>query len=95
MNGSHIQQFFKGVLFGIAVLIILGLAYFIPPIHDRLSWRVDVAVTYIRSRLQPAGEMPTPDLASVAAAGMPTFTPQPTIDPTTHPGSASHPWPDR
>ncbi len=79
MNGSHIQQFFKGVLFGIAVLIILGLAYFIPPIHDRLSWRVDVAVTYIRSRLQPAGEMPTPDLASVAAAGMPTFTPQPTI----------------
>ena len=78
MNGTHIRQFFKGVLFGIAVLIILGLAYFIPPIHDRLSWRADIAVTYIRSWMQPAGAMPTPDLTSVAAVGVATFTPQPT-----------------
>ena len=78
MNGSHIRQFFKGVLFGIAVLIVLVLVYFIPPINDRLSWRVDVAITYIRSWMQPAGVMPTPDLSSVAAAGVPTLTPQPT-----------------
>ena len=78
MNGTHIRQFFKGVLFGLVVLAILVLAYFLPPIHDRLSWRVDVAITYIRSRLQPAGAMPTPDLASI---DLPTLTPQPTPSP--------------
>jgi tetratricopeptide (TPR) repeat protein len=60
------------------VLTILVLAYFVPPINERLSWRVDVAITYIRSRLQPAGAMPTPDLASVDLL---TFTPQPTPSP--------------
>ncbi len=78
MNGPHIRQFFKGVLFGLVVLTILVLAYFVPPINERLSWRVDVAITYIRSRLQPAGAMPTPDLASI---DLPTFTPQPTPSP--------------
>ena len=72
MNGTHIRQFFKGVLFGLVVLTILLLAYLVPPINERLSWRVDVAITYIRSWLQPAGAMPTPDLASVA---LPTLTP--------------------
>jgi hypothetical protein len=72
MNGTHIRQFFKGVLFGLVVLTILVLTYFVPPINERLSWRVDVAITYIRSWLQPAGAMPTPDLASVA---LPTLTP--------------------
>ena len=78
MNGPHIRQFFKGVLFGLVVLTILVLAYFVPPINERLSWRVDVAITYIHSRLQPAGAMPTPDLASIDLL---TFTPQPTPSP--------------
>ena len=81
MNGIHISQFFKGVLFGIAVLIVLGLLYFIPPINERLSWRVDVAITYIRSRLDPAGAMPTPDLSSVAAMTI-TPPPAPSLTPT-------------
>jgi hypothetical protein len=73
MNGTHIRQFFKGVLFGLVVLTILVLTYFVPPINERLSWRVDVAITYIRSWLQPAGAMPTPDQASV---DLPTLTPR-------------------
>jgi tetratricopeptide (TPR) repeat protein len=91
MNGIHISQFFKGVLFGLAVLAILVLAYFLPPLHDRLSWRADVAITYIRSWIQPAGVMPTPDLASEAAVGVPTLTPQPT--PSLVPSLAASPTP--
>jgi tetratricopeptide (TPR) repeat protein len=39
--------------------LLAGLVYWIPPIHRRLSWRVDFALTYLRGIVQPAGAMPT------------------------------------
>jgi tetratricopeptide (TPR) repeat protein len=71
------------ILAGLVLLV--GVAYQLPPIHRRLSWRVDFALTYMRGVLNPAGEMPTPlpqpqvGVTRQALAAAPTHTP---ISPT-------------
>jgi tetratricopeptide (TPR) repeat protein len=46
------------------VIFLLGLLgaaiYQIPWVNQRLSWRVDIAQTYLRGMFQPAGPIPTP-----------------------------------
>lgn len=45
----------------VVIFILLGvLVYQIPWVEQRLSWRIDIAVTYIRGVLKPAGAVPTP-----------------------------------
>jgi tetratricopeptide (TPR) repeat protein len=45
----------------IAALAILSvLVYQIPAINTRLSWRLDIAKTYLRNVIYPVGQMPTP-----------------------------------
>ncbi|MEJ2305118.1 MAG: hypothetical protein P8Y14_26655, partial [Anaerolineales bacterium] len=46
-----------GTIAGLAIFAFL--LYQIPSINRRLSWRVDFAMTYVRSVLHPVGEMPT------------------------------------
>ena len=44
----------------LAGLVVLGfVVYQIPPVNNRLSWRVDFAMTYVRAALNPVGELPT------------------------------------
>jgi hypothetical protein len=44
----------------LAVLAMLGgLAYWTPPIHERLSWRLDFALAYLRGVISPVQPMPT------------------------------------
>ena len=65
----------------IIVLLVVGvLLYQVPAINIRLSWRVDVAITYIRNVINPVGQMPTP-LPQPAAA----VTPFPSQTPTNQP----------
>ena len=65
----------------IIVLLVVGvLLYQVPAINIRLSWRVDVAITYIRNVINPVGQMPTP-LPQPAAA----VTPFPSRTPTNRP----------
>jgi tetratricopeptide (TPR) repeat protein len=65
----------------IMVLLVVGaLLYQVPAINSRLSWRVDVAITYLRNVINPVGQMPTP-LPQPAAA----ITPLPSQTPTNHP----------
>ena len=65
----------------IIVLLVVGvLLYQVPAINIRLSWRVDVAITYIRNVINPVGQMPTP-LPQPAAA----VTPFPSQTPTNRP----------
>lgn len=65
----------------IIVLLVVGvLLYQVPAINSRLSWRVDVAITYIRNVINPVGQMPTP-LPQPAAA----VTPFPSQTPTNYP----------
>jgi tetratricopeptide (TPR) repeat protein len=58
-------------------LAVLGaIAYQIPVVNDRLSWRVDFALTYVRSALNPVGELPTAlPQPAVAVTLHPTETP--------------------
>ena len=57
MPRSNLMKF--GLL--IAALAILSvLVYQIPAINTRLSWRLDIAKTYLRNVIYPVGQMPTP-----------------------------------
>lgn len=54
------------------VLIVLGLLgaiiYQVPWVNQRLGWRIDIARTYLRGMIRPAGAVPTP----IAAPSLPT-----------------------
>ena len=94
-------QFLAGML---SAGIMFTAFYFIPPVHQRLSWRVDFAMTYIRSLVNPVQAVPTAAAQQPAATlapinSTPTPTPAavataiPTITPTALPASASLPAP--
>ena len=65
-------------LFGAAI-------YQIPWFNQRLSWRVDIAQTYLRGLVQPAGGVPTPEPRSESSPKVvfPSATPSPTALPPT------------
>jgi tetratricopeptide (TPR) repeat protein len=71
-------------LYGLAALAILMLlavaAYRLPPIHNRLAWRVDFAMAKLRGRIDPIQAMPTalPE-PQVEVASLPTATHLPTL----------------
>jgi len=61
------------------------LAYQLPPVKQRLGWRVDFAMAYLRGVVRPVGEVPTP-------------LPQPAVRVTSNPGGdtpgvTDTPWP--
>ena len=72
------KQFWVAIPLIIASLVaLIFILYFIPPINQRLSWRVDFALTYVRSLISPAGEVPTPlPQPAVAVTQYPTPTKQ-------------------
>lgn len=82
MYRSNIFKAFLGML---AALIMVILIYQIPPVHQRLSWRIDFALTYLRGVVQPVEKMPTPipqsDPAGPTETPSPSSTPPPTTDP--------------
>jgi len=45
------------VIFGL--ILLAGLVYWIPPVHSRLSWRVDFALAYLRGVIDPVEPVPT------------------------------------
>ena len=73
------------------VLLVSGiLVYQIPAINLRVNWRLDVAKTYLRNMVNPAGEMPTP-LPQPVAAVTAIATEVPTILPTEVPEATPTP----
>ena len=62
----------------IFLLVIAGvLLYQIPAVNLRVSWRLDIARTYIRNVINPIGDVPTPLPQPVAAiTSFPTHTPE-------------------
>jgi hypothetical protein len=63
-------------LMGIALLVLAVILYQLPAVNSRLSWRLDIARTYIRNVINPVGQMPTPLPQPVAAVtSFPTPTP--------------------
>lgn len=61
----------------IGSLLLIALAYQLPPIHQRLSWRIDFAWTYVRGIIRPIRAVPTP-LPVTVAPDTATATPLPT-----------------
>ena len=63
----------------LAGLVVLGfVVYQIPPVNNRLSWRVDFAMTYVRAALNPVGELPTAlPQPAVEVTLLPTNSPTP------------------
>ncbi len=77
------------------VLAILGLALFqIPRINRALTWRMDIALTYARSLLRPAGKLPTPAVNVQSGGALVTPTPlSPTDTPEPEPTPLYTPTP--
>ncbi len=61
------------ILIGIALL---GLViYQVPAVEGRLSWRLDIALTYLRGVINPVEAIPTPMAQSPAATHAPSASP--------------------
>ena len=95
-----------GILVALPVLSIL--LYQLPPVKQRLGWRLDFARAYLRGVVRPVGEVPTalpqpvmrvtsnPTVTAVVAQASTPSTPTPiipTLTPTPVPSSVSLPAP--
>jgi len=74
-------------LSGLTLLVLL--VYYWPPVNQRLSWRLDFAMTYLRAVVHPIGQLPTAlPQPAIAVTLHPTDTPsviEPAATPTTGP----------
>jgi len=85
----------KRILWLLAILILLGaaayLVYQLPPVHERLAWRVESVRTKIVYALRPPekavfvpqqaaaaeAELPPPAVRTTRTASLPTVSPEP------------------
>ena len=58
----------------VGLVLAAVLIYQIPAVNTRLSWRIDVALTYLRGVVQPVEAIPTPEAVFVPPTQMPTST---------------------
>lgn len=79
----------RNIALGLLGLLVLAvLVYQIPWVKERLEWRLDLAQVFVRSRLNPVGELPPPQIAVSSPVVQPTHTPMlttPTITPQATP----------
>ncbi len=76
MPRNQVKWTLIGILMAIIGLVLIGmLAYQIPAIKSRLSWRVDIALTYLRGVVNPVKPFPTPAETLSQAMQVPTNTP--------------------
>jgi uncharacterized membrane protein len=75
-----------GILGIIGLALVIVFAYQIPSVKARLSWRVDIAMTYLRGVIYPVKPFPTPAesviLPTQAATNTPTNAAQPDSNPS-------------
>lgn len=81
------SNFSKVILGMLSAALVVFLIYQIPFVHQRLSWRIDFALTYLRGVVHPVEEMPTPAGLDITLEPTRTMTlmpsPLPTLDPRT------------
>ena len=66
---------------GAGLFLLAILIYQIPAVNDRLSWRYEVAKTYIRNVLNPVGDVPTAIPNTLVPQSTVTITPSVTMTP--------------
>ncbi|MEA3440336.1 MAG: C39 family peptidase [Chloroflexota bacterium] len=70
-------------LLGIIIVILIAVfIYYLPPVHDRLAWRVDEMVLRVKYRLNPPQEVVFTPQEQVEANPSSTTPPSPTSSPT-------------
>lgn len=69
----------------VGLIIVAMLIYQLPPVKQRLSWRLDFFLTYVRGVMNPPKSLPTPLPQIVAVESNPTPTPTLKPNPTTTP----------
>lgn len=90
------KPFFIGMFFPLLCLLCLAGVYFLPPVHERLAWRLDELLLRMRYTLHPpqkvvfvpeqSTSLPPPLVFSPTASSSPTATlPQATLPPTSTP----------
>ncbi|UYN90280.1 MAG: C39 family peptidase [Anaerolineales bacterium] len=66
----------RNIALGLLGLLVLALlVYQIPWVKERLEWRLDLAQVFVRSRLNPVGELPPPQIAVSSPVFQLTQTP--------------------
>lgn len=92
----------KGIVYTILAVILLFMAavviYNIPPVNDRLAWRVDETILRIKYQLNPPQEVVFTPQAQIATSSPIAISPSPTSSPTQTPlpiatGSTNTPLP--
>lgn len=63
---EKVLAFGLGIFVGLAILAVV--LYQIPAVQDRISWRMDFAMAFIRGIVDPVRPMPTPIIATEALA---------------------------
>lgn len=77
----------KGILTILGLVLTAGILYWLPPINQRLSWRVELAETYLRGVIDPVEQLPTSlPQPRVMITSHPTETPLPRLTLTPTPG---------
>jgi tetratricopeptide (TPR) repeat protein len=92
----------KWIFIVASVILLAILIYSLPPVKNRLSWRIDFALAYARGMIYPADQLPTPlppprvavtslptQVLTPTASATPTPGPTPTLTPTPTPLPAS------
>ena len=77
------KRLFQGIAALISVMVLAWLFYQLPPVKERLSWRIDFALTYLRGMAKPVDSLPTP-LAQSGPSPTASLTPIP-LTPTPTP----------
>lgn len=86
----------KILIFAVALVILALLVYQLPPVKQRLSWRIDFFWTYVRGVINPAEPLPPPRVAANPAATSAVEaspTPRPTAAQTSGPTASPTPGP--
>lgn len=86
----------KIILIILGLAVIAGILYWLPPINQRLSWRVELAESYLRGVVNPVKKLPTSlPQPRVAVTSRPTETPVSvaTMTPTPGPTPTATPSP--
>lgn len=91
------------VLASLLLLVVTaGIVYRMPFVYDRISWRVELLRTSLRTKIRPIQPLPTalpdPEIVSVEAvlptpSPIPTKTPPPTAEFTSTPTASPTPLP--
>lgn len=101
-NGSPLRGWKMLVLLLVVLALLAVLIYQLPPVKQRLSWRLDFAMAYIRGVLNPVEALPTafptPEAPLLTPTPAATFTPTlppatPTVTPELSPTPTPSPTP--